>query len=235
MPHIEQEDLERRLSDLFGHRSLASAIFGSAEDLAEALLSSAVVGPGQGDDEYDSGDFDDGDGDGDDEIQGVSLASLESPSAETVRGVSLAVVHNAIERKQYDVMSDARYAQVGSDFIRDLAASIDTARNEADLSRNFETSRGWTQFVDYMREKMPMNGFGEMMRNHLESVGIQAVASKNSSALLSNRPTSSQTIAQGVMMHLARLTADGMYQEAAELSDQIAGIYLGLLRESNSN
>lgn len=233
MPHIEQEDLERRLSDLFGHRSLASAIFGSSEDLAEALLSSAVVEGGHENDEYEFDEYDDEVSI--DEISSVSLANLESPSPETVRGVSLAVVHQAIQRKQYEVMSDERYAQVGSDFIRDLAASIDTARNEADLSRNFETSQGWTQFVDYMREKMPMNGFGEMMRNHLESVGIQAVASKNSSALLSNRPTSSQTIAQGVMVHLARLTADGMYQEAAELSDQIAGIYLGLLRESNSN
>ena len=220
------EQLASRYSDLFGHRSLASAIFDSAEKMAEAVLGHQTTVASDGGDN----DFDDGDEDGgwDEPTYLPCLADAETPTAETVYATTGAVVSAAISGKLSAVQGDPRYQDVGRAFLTDLTTALSNTDTKDAFVREFERSAGWDGFVTYMKEKMPMNGFGEMMRSHLDALAIQAVASREASGKLTNRRANVSSIAMATMQHLSNLTMDGMVQEAKELGVQMGQIFIGL-------
>lgn len=261
---INRDVLARRLTDLFGFRSLASAIFRDPEDMADRLLDTPVSvdvpTPADGDEGRDDfgetldntdDEFDeDNDGfDDDDYVPSITLGEAEEVTAEAVRSSTQAMVRDAIMIKQNEVASDDRYNEVQTAFFADLTNVMTNAkakggpkwtlvqafqdvRAKDQFIGAFEATAGWQGFVAYMREKMPMNGFDDMMRGHLEAVAIQSSAARDVSSLLSNRGSSIQGLAQFVMVQLARLTQEGMFQEAGEMAEQIATAYLALHREA---
>lgn len=230
---IEINTLTARLTDLFSHRSLASAIFRDASDMATSIVEAAaeLQAPRARDEDFD--DYRD-----EDDIDEGALVDAEDYGPRVVEPIEICrtAITRAIQKKISEIAHDQAYGEVCRQFVEDLGVAIeDENLNEAQFKMRVENSRGWDGFVSFMKEKMPMSGFGEAMKDHLDALVIQSIASRRSAPKLTNRKTSGQHIAMVTLQQLSKLTQEGMMAESGDLAVTASGIYENLVQDLRLN
>jgi hypothetical protein len=191
-----KRNLTTRLTDLFGHRSLASALFCDAQDLADSLV----------------------------EHLGADQSGYEGDKQAILHEVT-ECIEFALARKMESVQDDPRYAEITGGLIAAVGRSVEISETPAELKASLENSFGWGNFIDYMREKAPINGFGELAVGHLDAVSEQAILLKKNELRLSNRSGGFEAIGRATLMSLAKLTEAGTIVELRELASAVANIY----------